>query len=86
MLTTPPKELRENIARANGYLRREEVQRALHAMATAMRQYASVKLMRSARAEVEIQMDDFLHTLVRHQSLQHLLDPQNTGRPRQIKF
>lgn len=86
MLTTPPKELRENIARANGYLRREEIQRALHAMATAMRQYAGVKMMRSARAEVEIQMGDFLHVLVRHRVMQHLLDPKNTGKPRQIKF
>ena len=40
MLTTPPKELRENIARANGYLRRDELPRSLMAMATAMRQYS----------------------------------------------
>ena len=37
MLTTAPKEIRENIARAMGYLRRDEVERALVTMSEALR-------------------------------------------------
>ena len=48
MLNVAPKEMRENIARANGYLRRNEVPRAMQAMSTALRQFAGVKLMRAA--------------------------------------
>lgn len=86
MLNTPPKELRENIARAKGYLRRDELPRSLMAMATAMRQYSEVKLMRSARAEIDIQLGEFLNTLIHHQGMQHLLDPNGTGKPRKIPY
>lgn len=84
MLTTAPKYIRENIARAKGYLRRDEVERALVAMSEAVRQLAEIKLARSARAELEIQIDEFLSGLVRHSVLQPLLDPGNTGKPRNI--
>ena len=86
MLNTPPKELRENIARAKGYLRRDELPRSLQAMATAMRQYSEVRLTRSARAEIDIQLGEFLNTLIRHQGMQHLLDPNHTGKPRKIPY
>ena len=38
MLTSAPKSIRENIARAKGYLRRDEVERALVTMSEAVRQ------------------------------------------------
>ena len=53
------------VARATGYLRRDEVERALVTMSEAVRQLAEVRLVRSARAEVEIQIDEFLGMLVR---------------------
>lgn len=84
MLTTAPKSIRENIARAKGYLRRDEVERALVTMSEAVRQLAEIKLARSARAELEIQIGEFLSGLVRHSVLQPLLDPGNTGKPRNI--
>lgn len=84
MLTTAPKEIRENIARATGYLRRDEVERALLTMSEAVRQLAEIKLVRSARAELDIQIGDFLATVVRHSMLQPLLDPCHTGKPRSI--
>ncbi|MBQ4568260.1 MAG: tetratricopeptide repeat protein [Desulfovibrio sp.] len=86
MLNVAPKEMRENIARANGYLRRNEVPRAMQAMSTALRQFAGVKLMRAARAEMDIQITDFLKALVRHQAMQPLLDPQQTGKPRKLPY
>lgn len=86
MLNTPPKDLRENIARANGYLRRNEVPRALRAMSMALRQFASVQLMRAARAELDIQISDFLNALTHHQAMQPLLDPGGVGKPRPIRY
>ena len=86
MLNTPPKELRENIARANGYLKRNEIVRALEAMTNALKQYAGIQLMKGARAEIDIHILDFLHTLVHHQIMQPLLDPNKTGNPKNIVY
>ncbi|SDF56916.1 tetratricopeptide repeat protein [Desulfovibrio legallii] len=86
MLTTAPKEIRENVARATGYLRRDEVERALLTMAEALKRYAGVRLLRSARAELDIQIDEFLVALVHHRGMQPLLDPAQTGKPRAIPF
>ena len=86
MLTVAPKEVRENIARANGYLRRNEVKRALASMSAALRQYAGLQLTRAARAELDIQISEFLSALVHHQSMQPLLDPAQSGIPREIFY
>lgn len=86
MLSNPPKELRENIARANGYLRRGEVDRGLACMSAALRQYAGLRLMRSARAVVDIQINEFLGALIHHQKMQPLLDPGHNGKPRPIPY
>lgn len=84
MLTTAPKDIRENVARAVGYLRRDEIERALVTMSAALRRFAEVKMLRSARAELDIQIGDFLNVLVHHQSMQPLLDPGHTGHPKAI--
>lgn len=86
MLKVAPKELRENIARANGYLRRGEVPRALRAMGSALRQFAGIQLMRGPRAELDIQISEFLNALVHHQTMQPLLDPAHNGKPRPIRY
>lgn len=86
MLTVAPKEVRENIARANGYLRRNEVKRALTSMSAALRQYTGLQLTRAARAELDIQISEFLSALVHHQSMQPLLDPAQSGIPREIFY
>lgn len=86
MLNVAPKELRENIARANGYLRRNEVPRALQAMSHALRQFSGIHLMRGPRAELDIQISEFLNALVHHAAMQPLLDPARTGKPRVIRY
>lgn len=86
MLTVVSKEIRENIARANGYLRRNEVKRALASMSAALRQYAGLQLTRAARAEPDIQISEFLSALIHHQSMQPLLDPAQSGTPREIPY
>lgn len=86
MLTTAPKDIRENIARAVGYLRRGEVERSLLAMSEALRHMAEVRMLRSARAELDIQISEFLASLIHHQRMQPLLDPEHSGKPRDIPF
>lgn len=86
MLNVAPKDLRENIARANGYLRRNEVPRALNTMGSALRQFAGVQLMRAARAELDIQISDFLNALAHHQTMRPLLDPSGSGKPKTIRY
>ena len=86
MLTTAPKDIRENVARALGYLRKDEVERSLQVMCEALRRMAEVKMLRTARAELDIQVNDFLSTLVHHPCMQPLLDPARTGNPKNIPF
>lgn len=85
-MNTAPKEIRENIARAKGYLRRDEIPRALEAMSSAVRGFADVTLFKAARFELTVQFDEFLLELNRHPQMQVLLDPEGTGTPRKIAF
>lgn len=85
-MNTAPKEIRENIARAKGYLRRDEIPRALEAMSNAVRDFADVTLFKQARFELTVQFDEFLLELNRHPQMQILLDPEGTGKPRKIAF
>lgn len=85
-MNTAPKVIRENVARAKGYLRRDEIPRALEAMSTAIRDYAEVTLFKQARFELTVQFDEFLLELARHPTMQVLLDPERTGKPRKITF
>ena len=86
MLTTAPKDIRENVARALGYLRKDELERSLLVMCEALRRMAEVKMLRTARAELDNQVNDFLSTLVHHPCMQPLLDPARTGNPKNIPF
>lgn len=85
-MNTAPKEIRENVARAKGYLRRDEIPRALDAMSSAIREFADVTLFKQARFELTVQFEEFLNELNRHPQMQALLDPERTGNPRKINF
>lgn len=86
MLTTIPRELRENLARTRGYLRRDELPRALETLSAALRQSAGMQLLRPARAEWEIHVTDVLNELARHPGMQPLLDPEGSGAPRPLPY
>ncbi|WP_165177600.1 tetratricopeptide repeat protein [Desulfovibrio sp. ZJ369] len=86
MLSAAPKDLRENLARANGYLRRNEVERALAAMSAALRRYTEVRLTRAARAGLDAQINEFLHDLARHPAMRTLLDPRQSGAVQSIPY
>lgn len=86
MQSTIPKEIRENIARARGYLHRNELTRALEAMSSALRQSAGAQLLRQARFEMEVHFEELLRELERNPGMQPLLDPNNTGKPRSIPY
>lgn len=85
-MNTAPKEIRENVARAKGYLRRDEIPRALDAMSSAVREFADVTLFKQARFELTVQFEEFLSELNRHPQMQLLLDPERSGTPRKISF
>ena len=42
--------------------------------------------MRGPRAELDIQICEFLNGLMHHQTMQPLLDPQHTGKPKPIRY
>lgn len=86
MQNTIPKTVRENIARAKGYLHRNELPRALEAMSSALREGGDATLFKQARFEMEIHFEEFLHDFIHHPTMQSLLDPHNTGKPRTIPY
>lgn len=86
MLNVAPKDLREHLARANGYLRRNEIERALAAMSAALRRYAEVRLTRAARAGLDAQINEFLRSLARHPAMRALLDPRQSGAVQSIPY
>lgn len=85
-MNTAPKEIREHVARAKGYLRRDEIPRALDAMSCAVRGFASSNLFKQARFELTVQFNEFLLELNKHPHMQILLDPERSGKPRKITF
>ncbi|MDR2056388.1 MAG: tetratricopeptide repeat protein [Desulfovibrio sp.] len=84
MPTAPPRELREHIARAGGYLRRNDVERAIASICAALRLVGALGLSGRARTEPDILIAEFLHDLVSHPDMAFLMDPGNTGTPREI--
>ena len=86
MHATLPKTIRENIARAKGYLLRGEVSRALETMSAALREGGATSMSRTARFEMEAHLVELLNDLPRHPPMRALLDPHNTGKPRPIPY
>lgn len=86
MQSSIPKGIRENIARAKGYLQRGEVPRALEVLGLALREGANVSLTRAARMEMEAHLRECLGELCRQPGMRPLLDPHNTGTPRNIPY
>lgn len=74
MLAPAPKNVRENIARAKAYLRREDLPRAMEAMGTALRAYAGTKLIGQARFETEVNVLEFVNDLNRHHLLRQFFE------------
>lgn len=81
-----PKDLRENIARAKGYLRRDEIPRALEAISLALRQSTGTSMPRPARMAAEASLTELFNDLTRHPGMRPLLDPENSGVPRALSY
>ncbi len=64
--TTPPKGIRENLARANSYLKRDDCERALEAGIAAISEYAGVKIIGEAKFGLEVALMEFTSDLCRH--------------------
>lgn len=66
MHLTPPKSMRENLARARSYLRRNDMVRSLDAMCKAMREVVTARLFGQARYEVEVLIFEYVSELNKH--------------------
>lgn len=86
MRTTIPKDLREDLARAGGYLSRHEVERALEALSDALARCAGLRLGRAATAELGGRIREILQGLSQHPRLLPLLDHEGSGHGRQIPY
>ena len=64
--TTPPKNIRENLARAKSYLNRDDCERALEAGISAVSEYASVKVVGEAKFKMEVAFIEYASDLSRH--------------------
>lgn len=64
--TTPPKNVRENLARAKSYLNRDDCERALEAGIAALSEYTSVKVVGEAKFKMEVAILEFANELSRH--------------------
>ncbi|MDR3358074.1 MAG: hypothetical protein LBN96_04305 [Desulfovibrio sp.] len=84
MRTAPPRELREHIARASGYLRRNDAARAIASICAALRVLDAAHLTGRARTEPDALVSEFLAELVSHPDMAFLMDPENTGTPKAI--
>lgn len=85
-MTVLPKEIRENIARAKGYLRRNEVMRAMEAMASNLRLYTGTPSLKQHSFNISILVQDFIQDLRFHPRMKCLLDPRNTGTPSKLAY
>lgn len=79
-----PKEIREDFARAKGYLRRGEVTRAMEAMGSNLRQCANNPTLKQHTNHIAALIYEFLNDLTFHHKMKCLLDPNNTGSPHKL--
>lgn len=76
-----PREVRENVARAIGYLQRDATERALLTMGEALRAMAGMRLPTPEQEELHSRINAFLDALAGHAVVGPLLNPEGTGRP-----
>ncbi len=76
MTSAAPKPVRENIARAKAYLRRDDLPRSMAAMATALRELKGTRLIGQARFETEVNIHEYVTELNRHQAVRRFFEAQ----------
>lgn len=76
MTSSAPKPVRENIARAKAYLRRDDLPRSMAAMAAALRELKGTRLIGQARFETEVNVQEYVTELNRHQCIRSFFESQ----------
>ncbi len=66
VVTTIPKTIRENLARAKAYLVRDDCERSLEAGLAAVREYMSIKIVGEAKFKLEVLIMEYVTELNRH--------------------
>ncbi len=80
------KAVRENIARAKGALRRDDLIRTLNVTADSLDMYARVKVMGALRFELEVNLDELLSDLCRHTTILPMLPSGPKGKPFVLRY
>lgn len=81
-----PKIIREDFARAKGYLRRNEVMRAMETMSCNLRACVSDPNLKHHSNVMATLMYEFLNELSFHPKMKCILDPKNTGKPHRLAY
>lgn len=81
-----PKEIREDFARAKGYLRRSEVVRAMETMGRNLRSFTNNPALKNHSNAISALMYEFLNDLTFHPKMKCLLDPSGTGSPHKLIY
>ncbi len=79
-----PKDLRYDMARAKGYLQKNDVPSALESVSTALRFMSSHHV--HSVATVEREINALLDSISLQPAMQFLLDPHGSGKPRNITY
>ena len=81
-----PKDLRDNLTRCVGYVRRDELARALASLGMALRQFSQERLSLVTRRQVERLIRQSLQTLADHPRVQMLLGGTGVGQAVTIPY
>ena len=81
-----PKELRDNLTRSVGYVRRDELERGMGCLSQALRQFNQARLTSVAQRQVERQIRQCLQELAKHPRVAALLGSSDAGQIPEIPY
>lgn len=86
MTGAAPKPVRENIARAKAYLRREDLARSMEAMRNALEALSGTRLVGQPRFETEVSIQEYVNDLNRHQAVRTFFEKRGVVRSPYMTF
>ena len=84
--TTPPKSIRENLARAKSYLNRDDCERALETGIAAVSEYAAIKVVGEAKFKMEVAFIEYANDLSRHQLIREFFHANRITREPFVQY
>lgn len=71
VITTVPKEVKENLSRARAYLKREDAIRSLEAAIIALRGYTGLRIVGNAKFVTEVGIQEYISDVNRHHDIRN---------------